>query len=668
MNTIKYRPEVDGLRALAVIPVILFHLGFKWIQGGFVGVDVFFVISGYLISLIILREQEQGNFTFRAFWIRRARRIIPALASVILASMVAGFFILFRFDWKALGEQGLSVFALVANFKMWKSASNYWAPAAHETPLLHTWSLAVEEQFYLFYPLLLVTILKFAKQHTFKLILGGTILSFSLCLAVTWRYPAAAFYLLPTRAWELAAGCLLAISTHNRSAGFSKTRVAPIFAVIGAGIIILSFLCISEDRGFPGYQALFPVAGTLMVIAFASQKCLAGRILASSPVSYLGKISYSLYLWHWPVIVYAHIFKQQSHSVIPLYWVVGITLALSIISYHFIEKTTRFSKNWVIPVSILTLSSIAAAAGMYGWRIHYDLSSFAPVVWNGRLYDVTPSQKPWEGFMKDRMTGIIAPLRAETRSRAFAENGIFKPYGGSKGTKPEIVVFGDSHALMWSSTIDTVCKELGRSVSFFAADGTSPDISVPPQKIATLFFTDEEKFLFDSARLRTLTEQKPKLVILAAKYSVSWTPNIGGQLSDTKNGTDFENLVELITRSGAKCLIIEQPPIMPFGDRNAMIQCAEVLRKSGSINGPINLPLGEQEDWWRGRSIIDAVAKKYPASSVLNIADLYLSMTVKHARLLENRNVLYIDDDHLSEYGAMKAKDRIKTKIAYFFE
>ena len=650
MNTIKYRPEIDGLRALAVIPVILFHLGFSWIQGGFVGVDVFFVISGYLISLIILREQEQGNFTFRAFWIRRARRIIPALASVILASMVAGFFIMFRFDWKALGEQGLSVFALVANFEMWKLASNYWAPAAHETPLLHTWSLAVEEQFYLFYPLLLVTILKFAKQHTFKLILGGTILSFALGLAATWRYPAAAFYLLPTRAWELAAGCLLAISTHNRSAGFPKTRVAPIFAVIGAVIIILSFLCISEDRGFPGYQALFPVAGTLMVIAFASQKCLAGRILASSPVSYLGKISYSLYLWHWPVIVYAHIFKQQSQSVIPLYWVVSITLTLSIISYHFIEKTTRFSKNWVIPVSILTLSSIAASAGMYGWRIHYDLSSFAPVVWNGRLYDVTPSQKPWEGFMKDRMTGIIAPLRAETRSRAFAENGIFKPYGGSKGAKPEIVVFGDSHALMWSSTIDTVCKELGRSVSFFAADGTSPDIPVPPQKIATLFFTAEEKFLLDSSRLRTINEQKPKLVILAAKYS------------GTKNGTDFENLVELITRSGAKCLIIEQPPIMPFGDKNALIQCEEILRKSGSIDAKLSLPLGESEYYRRGKSIIDSAAKKYPASSVLNIADLYLS-DPQHVCLMENRQILYIDDDHLSEYGAMKAKDSIKTRI-----
>ena len=128
MSNIKYRPEVDGLRALAVIPVILFHLGYSWIHGGFVGVDVFFVISGYLISLIILREQQQGNFTFAAFWARRARRILPALSSVILASILAGVFILFRTDWKGLGEQGLSVFGLIANFKMLELASNYWAP------------------------------------------------------------------------------------------------------------------------------------------------------------------------------------------------------------------------------------------------------------------------------------------------------------------------------------------------------------------------------------------------------------------------------------------------------------------------------------------------------------------------------------------------------------
>ena len=648
MSIIKYRPEIDGLRALAVIPVVLFHLGCSWIKGGFAGVDVFFVISGYLISLIILREQQQGTFSFKAFWTRRARRILPALSSMVLACMIAGFFISLRFDWKALGGQGLSVFALIANFNMWKLAGNYWAPAAHETPLLHTWSLAVEEQFYLFYPLLLISLLKFAKKYVFRIILAGTILSFVLGMIVTQWKPAAAFYLLPPRAWELAAGCLLAISSHNRASVFSKGPLASILSLGGVILIAFSYLLITEERGFPGYQALFPVLGAIMVIAFTSAHHLTGRILASPPVCYLGKISYSLYLWHWPVIVYARIIKQQYQTTVPIGWIVVLSLGLSVMSYHFIEKTTRFSKNWAIPTTIITISSIGLCTGMYAWPIHYDFSGFAPVKWSGRLYDVTPLIKPWDGFMKERMTGIIAPMREPLRSQAFSELGIVKNYGSPD---PEIVVFGDSHALMWSSTIDEICQELGRNVSFFAADGTSPDISVPAQRAATNFFSADEKFLLDSARLRILTDTKPKLVILAARYS------------GAKSGVGIENLLSLITQSGAKCIIIEQPPMLPFGDKNALAYCAELTRKSSVPLDSISMPLGEPENWTHGKLLVDTAAKKFPAARVLNIADLYLNSS-QQVVLMDRKNVCYIDDDHLSDFGAMKAKVRIKAAMS----
>lgn len=609
---------------------------------------MFFVISGYLISLIILREQQQGIFSFNAFWTRRARRILPALASMVLACMIAGFFISMRFDWKALGEQGLSVFALIANIKMWKLAGNYWAPAAHETPLLHTWSLAVEEQFYLFYPLLLITILKFARKHAFRIILAGTLLSFMLGMLATQYKPAAAFYLLPPRAWELAAGCLLAIASHNRAAGFTKVPLASIYSLTGVVIIICSYLFIVEDRGFPGYQALFPVVGTIIIIAFTSEQHLTGKFLASPPVCYLGKISYSLYLWHWPVIVYALIVKQQSQATVPLWVVVSLMLGLSVISYHFVEKTTRFSKNWAIPTAILTLSSIAVSAGMYAWPIHYDFSCFAPVQWNGRLYDVTPVQKPWDEFMKQRMTGIIAPLRVPLMSREFADMGIVKSHGGQA---PEIVVLGDSHALMWSSTIDRICQELGCSVSFFAADGTSPDIPVPAQRVATNYFTADEKFLFDNARLRILTQTKPTLVIISARYT------------GPEAGEVIENLLSIIAQSGAKCIIIEQPPMLPFGDKNALVYCAELTRKSSTALDTISMPLGEPENWRHGKLLIETAATKFPFARVLKIADLYLTAP-EQVGLMDKRHVCYIDDDHLSEYGAVKAKDRIKTAMS----
>jgi hypothetical protein len=250
--------------------------------------------------------------------------------------------------------------------------------------------------------------------------------------------------------------------------------------------------------------------------------------------------------------------------------------------------------------------------------------------------------------MKDRMSGIVAPMRDQPQSQAFAKEGIIKAYGDPD---PEIVVFGDSHALMWSSTIDSICKELGHSVSFFAADGTPPDISDPPQKIATRFFTAEEKFFFDRARLHILNEKNPGLVILAGKYS---------NYSDGKN---IESLLDTITRSGAKCLIIEQPPMMPFGDKNALIYCAELARKQKATNGTINLCFGEFENWRRGKLIIDEVIKKFPSASTLKIADLYQS-DMEHVCLMEKNLIQYIDDDHLSENGALKAKSRIKRRVS----
>lgn len=167
MSAIRYRPEVDGLRAVAVIPVVLFHLGATWIPGGFVGVDVFFVISGFLISSIILKEQAASTFTFTGFWMRRVRRILPAMLAMLIATSIAGYFILFGPSWRSLGQQVFSAIGIYANFEMWQLSGNYWGPEAENAPLLHTWSLSVEEQFYLFYPLILLTLLKFTPKRVF---------------------------------------------------------------------------------------------------------------------------------------------------------------------------------------------------------------------------------------------------------------------------------------------------------------------------------------------------------------------------------------------------------------------------------------------------------------------------------------------------------------------
>ena len=213
MGSIRYRPEIDGLRAVAVIPVVLFHLRFQWVTGGFIGVDVFFVISGYLITSIILKEHDEGVFRFSNFWLRRVRRIFPALVVMLIATSIAGYFMMFRGDdgLNDLGKHGISAILSFANITMWRIPGDYWGPAAENSLFLHTWSLSVEEQFYFVYPFIMAFLLRITRQWIFRAMSALAICSFLLYLYASQHYPSATFYLLPMRAWELATGCLVAI-------------------------------------------------------------------------------------------------------------------------------------------------------------------------------------------------------------------------------------------------------------------------------------------------------------------------------------------------------------------------------------------------------------------------------------------------------------------------
>lgn len=645
LDHLKYRPEIDGLRALAVLPVILFHHGYEWIRGGFGGVDVFFVISGYLISLIILKKEYAGEFSIKDFWLRRARRILPALSGVVAACMALGFFLLFRMDWKPLGDQGLSVFSMLANFKMRALTGNYWGPNTSEIPLLHTWSLAVEEQFYLFYPFVLILLArKFKDRATHVIILGGVI-SFVIGITLTRVAPAAAFYLLPSRAWELAAGSILAFLSYRRSAGFCQYRFANLFSIIGLCLVVASYFFIDEKRGFPGWQAILPVTGSVAVLAFTAKDRLVGRLLCVRPLRYIGEISYSLYLWHWPVIVYHHLLSLQSNAVAPKLLLILISVILAVVSYHLVEKPIRFSANGNKYVVGMALVGLGSSAMLYLWPIHYDFTSFSPTVWKGRVYDVTPTQHPWDAFMTNRMEGITVPQRDENPSSRFTNEGFLKKYGGPA---PEVVVLGDSHALMWCGTIDSICQDLGLTVSFFAADGTSPSISVPPVELSTRFFSGHEKFLWDSARLRAI-DQKPKVVIVATPYSYN------------RNGEELDKLVKIIERGGSKCLFIEQPPLLPIGDKNALAYCADFVRKYGK-QSEIRLRPGEPQKWQAGKKILEDLCLKNDSAKMIQVSDLFFTND-GDVVMMEDSHLLYIDDDHLSEYGAQKAKERIRNSL-----
>jgi peptidoglycan/LPS O-acetylase OafA/YrhL len=331
-----YRPDVDGLRAVAVLSVVAFHLGVRGISGGFVGVDVFFVISGFLITGIITRELGEGRFSLLEFYRRRARRILPALFAMLAVTSVATLFVLFRPELATFRNSLLATTAFGSNIYFWRS-SDYFAAPASTQPLLHTWSLGVEEQFYVLFPLLLMVVFR-RRRTTLPVILWAiTGASFVASVLLVRVDAAAAFYLLPTRAWELGAGALLAVGAVPRL----RNRYAEhTVSLLGAALVLAGVLLLSSATPFPGAAALLPVVGAAALI-HAGPRSIAGRVLSVRPMTFVGLISYSLYLWHWPLLV---LFKADRPG--PLGWhakaFLGVTsLALAMLSWLLVERPAR---------------------------------------------------------------------------------------------------------------------------------------------------------------------------------------------------------------------------------------------------------------------------------------------------------------------------------------
>ena len=357
----KYRPEIDGLRALAVIPVILFHAGFPYFTGGYVGVDVFFVISGYLITTILVGDLEQDRFSILRFYERRIRRIIPALFCVVVVSFLAGWFILLPADFKSFSLSVVAVTTFWSNFFFWME-SGYFDTATELKPLLHTWSLAVEEQFYIFFPFVLALLWRFGLKIVF--IVLGLIFAVSLSF-VTWDFgalsqPEAAFYLLPTRAWELMAGALAALYLRRANTWKPGAVLSGALSVLGIALILYAILAYDKYTPFPSLYALAPLLGTVLIILFERRGTWSFRILANPVCIGIGLISYSAYLWHQPVLAYARYLSWHE----PPLWIMavlcGLTLLLAFLSYKFVE--TPFRKGPLFPGRTIMMPAGATGA------------------------------------------------------------------------------------------------------------------------------------------------------------------------------------------------------------------------------------------------------------------------------------------------------------------
>lgn len=353
-----YRADIDGLRAVAVLAVVLFHAFPKALRGGFVGVDVFFVISGFLISSILFTNLAQERFSLAEFYSRRVRRILPALITVLASCLVAGWFVLLAHEYLQLGRHVAGGSAFISNLLLWRE-SGYFDTAAETKPLLHLWSLAIEEQFYLVWPLLLA--LGWQRRWPLPALAGGVAAaSFAWGLVLLHQGSTAAFYSPLARFWELMSGGLLAWVVLRRPAW--TARPGHWCSVVGLGLVLAGLALTNRSRDFPGWWALLPVSGAVLLIAAGPHAWVNRRLLSSRAMVAIGLVSYPLYLWHWPLLAFARILTTEPSPLLRALMVVAAGV-LAVLTYRFVETPLRHARS---PRTVPGLLASLAVVGMAG--------------------------------------------------------------------------------------------------------------------------------------------------------------------------------------------------------------------------------------------------------------------------------------------------------------
>ena len=425
-----YRREIDGLRALAVIPVILFHAGFKRLGGGFVGVDVFFVMSGYLITTLILTELASGQFSLSGFYERRARRILPALFLVMAACIPFAWWLLPSNEMNDFSKSLVAVSVFASNLFFMRD-TGYFAPAAELKPLLHTWSLAVEEQFYVLFPLFLMLAWRFGRRWLVALLVGLATMSLAVAHWGPMSRPAAAFFLLPPRGWELVLGALVACYLFNRQRPAKIGILNQGLSLVGLLLILFSVFVFSERTPFLNY-ALAPTIGAALIMLFAWPETLVGTLLGSRALVGIGLISYSAYLWHQPLFAFARQRATNEPGWLLFLLLALASLVLAFISWRFVEQPFR-RKHFISRTAVI-ITFVVATLSFIGFGLMGKVS-------NGfEMFGLNEAQR------KVMLTASSSPKNAQCHALG---HDYLKPINACEYhvKDPEWAVLGNSHAV-----------------------------------------------------------------------------------------------------------------------------------------------------------------------------------------------------------------------------
>ncbi len=458
-----YRPEIDGVRALAILPVVFFHYGVPGFRGGFVGVDVFFVISGYLIASLIQNEIDREAFSLAHFYARRVRRIFPALFAMLAIVSAAAFIFFFPVDLVRYAQSLFATALFGANFQFWREAG-YFDAFANQKPLLHLWSIAVEEQFYLLFPALLLALRRASPRWRIAAITGVLVASLALSAWGVAAAKVAAFYLLPMRAWELMLGALLALGAVPPP----KSRiVAELLAALGLVLIFFAVFLFTPQIPFPGPAALVPCVGAALVIHAAQPgETLSGRFLASRPLVFVGLISYSLYLWHWPVFVFATYIDFREPSGILGVVLIALSFALAIISWRYVEQPFRMAQ--FRPRRRTAFGAAACAMALTAGSATVTASTDGlPQRLRPGLQRILAEQDDHEARIDDCFFRTAQDVRNRRLCRI-----------GAKNVRSSFLLWGDSHADAILPAVSRAAARAGRAGIFVGGEACPPLLGV----------------------------------------------------------------------------------------------------------------------------------------------------------------------------------------------
>ncbi len=530
-----YRPDIDGLRALAIIPVLLYHAGLGC-PGGYIGVDIFFVISGYLITALILRDLEQGTFSLADFWERRVRRIFPALTACVAVTLLAGWFLLLPRDLESLGDSAVAQGVMGANFYFWQT-TNYFGGENLTKPLLHTWSLAVEEQFYILLPLALLGL--FACQIRKRKLIASLLAilwlaSFAISVWGIHHQPYATFFLLPTRAWELLCGGLIAVIPLRKHLPAWLTEAT---SGIGLLAILLPIFSYTENTPFPSWAALPPCLGTAAIIwANQHNTSLTARTLSLAPLRWIGIISYSLYLWHWPLLAFSDYWKTDTFAIHTRWALVSLAFIFAWLSWKWIEIPFRRKQICRTRKSIFTaaaLTSVTLISTGAWFSIAHGLPARLPESVRTLIQENDERQK----------ARLSASDPANGLSIKKIQSGKLPTLGKAVSEKPHFLVWGDSHAKVQLSLFDELAKKRKISGHAITVYGTPPLVSEKTQD------------RFAEAVLQHIANTQIEDVFLVGYWSL-YQKNLGAYKLE-------QNLLKTITSiedAGARVTVLQGVP------------------------------------------------------------------------------------------------------------